>query len=225
MRSKPIIAMDGPAGAGKSTVAKEVAKRLGFVLVDTGALYRALAWTAKERGLNWNDGAAMGALAQTLNVRFEQALDGTNQVWVEDQDRSAEIRTPEISQGASIVSAHPAVRQALLDVQRNLGQQGGVVMEGRDIGTIIFPDAEYKFFVTAEPRIRAERRWKELQGKGVSKDLESIFKEMMERDDQDTQRMLAPLRSAKEAIRVDTTDLSIEEVVNQLVQRIRTGAE
>ena len=171
MRSSPIVTIDGPAGAGKSTIARLLANALGYVLVDTGAIYRAVALAARESGIDWNDAEQMGSLAASLVARsaisFERVDSTGLRVLIESKDVSEVIRSPEIARGASLVSAHAGVRDALLEMQRRTGRDGGVVLEGRDIGTVVFPDAEVKFFLTARPEVRARRRFDELKSKGA----------------------------------------------------------
>ncbi len=220
-RERPVIAIDGPAGAGKSTAARRVAQALGFVLVDTGALYRAVALVAKERGVVWADGLALGQLASGLSLSFEAGGEGPRLI-VEGRDRSDDIRTPDISQGASIVSKHPEVREALLGLQRRLGAEGGVVLEGRDIGTVVFPDAELKVFLTASVEARAHRRVEDLARRGIDEDVEKVLAEIRERDERDSTRAVAPLRPADDAVRVDSSNMSLEEVVSHLVD-LATG--
>ncbi len=212
MRSKGvIIAIDGPAGAGKSTLSRLVAQRLGYTLVDTGALYRAVALRARQRGISWDDGPALGALASQLHLSF---VDGALEV---DGERPGDaLRTPEISQGASRVSAHPAVRAALLGVQRDMGREGGVVLEGRDIGTVVYPDAEVKVFLVATDEERARRRLAELLARGERSSLEEVLEEMRVRDRRDSERETAPLRMAEGAVRVDSTGRTLDELVEQL---------
>lgn len=220
-RRRPVIALDGPAGAGKSTAARRLAARLGYVLVDTGALYRAVALAARERGIGWDDGLALGELASGLDIAFEPGEDGRPRVRVDGRDRSADIRTPEISRGASDVSKHPEVRQALLGQQRALGRAGGVVLEGRDIGTVVFPDAEVKVFLTASPEVRAERRVLELRGKGDEADYDRTLQEIRARDAQDSGREVAPLRQADDAVLLDSSALDADQVLERLVDIVR----
>jgi cytidylate kinase len=216
-----VIAIDGPAGAGKSTVAQRLAKQLGFVLVDTGALYRGLALIARERGVPWTDGPALGVLAATLGLHFVPVPDEAPRLLAGDRDLSADIRTPDISMGASDVSKHPEVRTALLELQRQLGKDGGVVLEGRDIGTVVFPDAEAKIFLTAGANVRAERRVRDLHSRGIQADLGQTLAEIQARDAQDSGRPVAPLRAADDAIILDTTELDIGAVVDELARLAR----
>jgi cytidylate kinase len=225
-RARPIVAIDGPAGAGKSTVARKLADALGFVLVDTGAMYRVVALAARRRGVAWADGAAVGALADELvhkeALRFARGEAGGVAVWLEGEDVSGAIRTPDIGMGASQVSAHPEVRGALLGLQRQAGREGGVVLEGRDIGTVVFPDAEFKAFLTARPEIRARRRYEELRAKGQAVTLDQTLADTLKRDEQDTSRAHAPLRQAEDAILVDSSDRTADEVVEGLARQIRS---
>ncbi|HEX7663648.1 MAG TPA: (d)CMP kinase [Polyangiaceae bacterium] len=220
-RARPIVAIDGPAGAGKSTVARAVAEALGFVLVDTGAIYRTLALAAERKGVVWSDGAALGALANQLVAEAALKFDGSK-VLLAGEDVSLAIRTPSIGMGASQVSAHPEVRAALLDLQRQAGANGGVVLEGRDIGTVVFPDAEVKVFLTASPEIRAQRRFEELVAKGT-KDvtLASTLEDVKKRDAQDMGRAHAPLKQAEGATLVESSALSIGETVAAIVALVR----
>lgn len=223
-RTRVLVAIDGPAGAGKSTVARLLADRLGFVLVDTGALYRCVALAASRAGLAFGDEPAVGALAQRLavarSIRLEPEPSRGVRVMLEDEDVSGSIRTPEMSLGASRVSAIPLVRQALLAMQRQAGEEGGVVLEGRDIGTVVFPDAEVKFFLTATPRERATRRHAELVQKGSAPSFEETLEDVMKRDRADTDRPVAPLRQADDAILVDSSDRTIEQVVERMASQV-----
>lgn len=229
MRKKPIVAIDGPAGAGKSTVARRLADALGFVLVDTGAMYRAVALGAKHQSIAWSDGPALAAFAERLlaekALHFEREAGLGVRVKLFHDDISDAIRTPEIAQGASTVSAHPEVRAALLDLQRQAGQDGGVVLEGRDIGTVVFPDAEVKFFLTASPEERARRRHAELAAKGGSETFEDTLRDVKKRDAQDEGRAVAPLRQAEGAVLVDSTAIDFEETVRRMLADVKRVSE
>ena len=218
--SEIVVTIDGPAGAGKSTVARQLAAALGYRLLDTGAMYRAVALCAQLRGVSWEDGGALGALAASLDVVFE--LDGDlNRVFLAGDDVSEAIRTPDISRGASIVSAHPPVRDGLLDLQRRLGADGGVVVEGRDTGTVVFPGAGAKFFLTASPEVRARRRCDELLAKGAEVDYEATLAEIIERDERDSNRAVAPLSQADDAVLVDSSEIGPDQVVAEMVAEVR----
>lgn len=227
-RTRPIIAIDGPAGAGKSTVAKRLADALGFVLVDTGALYRAVALAAKTAHVAWDDAVAVGTLAQSLvdgqAIAFDRDGGPDMRVVLHGRDVTEAIRAPDIAMGASTVSAHPQVREALLALQRQFGRLGGVVLEGRDIGTVVFPHADIKFFLTARPEVRARRRFDELAAKGVTTTFDETLADVRRRDDQDSTRPIAPLRKAPDAMLVDSSDLGIEETVARMVGRVRGSA-
>ncbi len=215
-----VIAIDGPAGAGKSTVSKRLAAELGYRLLDTGALYRLIALLAKRAGVDWSDEPNLAKIAEDVDVRFE--LDGDlNRVFISNEDVSEAIRTPDISSGASQVSAHPAVRAGLLDLQRKIGEAGGIVAEGRDVGTVVFPTAGAKFFLTASPRIRAQRRYDELVAKGMDVDFEELVKEIETRDERDSNRAVAPLKQADDAVLVDCSDLTPDQVIETMVQVVR----
>jgi cytidylate kinase len=214
-----IVTIDGPVAAGKTTVARELASRLGFTLLDTGAIYRSLALVARARGVSQDDEEGLAELARDLGVSFEWR-DGQNHVFVDGVDVTVEIRLPEVSQAASIVSALPGVRQALLDRQRQLAAEGSVVAEGRDTGTVVFPDAEAKFFVTADDLVRAERRQRELLEKGGSDTLEEVLAALKERDLRDSTRAVAPLKPASDARIIDTTGRTIEEVLAEILEYI-----
>jgi CMP/dCMP kinase len=222
---RPVVAIDGPAGAGKSTVTKRVASELGYLLVDTGALYRAVALAALRAGVSWDDSSALGELAFQLvderAVALETQADGAVGVSLRGEDVSLAIREPNVSQGASKVSAVPAVREALLDMQRAAGQDGGVVLEGRDIGTVVFPSADAKFFLTASVDVRAQRRLDELLARGAAAQFEDVRREVTERDLRDSTRPIAPLKQASDAVSIDSSVLSIDQVVARIVQRVR----
>jgi cytidylate kinase len=220
-RRRPIVvAIDGPAGAGKSTASKRLTALLGYRLLDSGALYRSVALLATRRGVRWTDETATAEIASTLDVSF--ALDGmSNRVIVGGEDVTSAIRTPEISEGSSVVSALPAVRAALLDLQRRLAGPGGVVAEGRDIGTVVLPDAEAKFFLTASNEVRAQRRMDELRAAGVEATYDETLAEIRRRDERDTGREASPLTCAPDAVVVDSSALTIDEVVETLFSVVR----
>jgi cytidylate kinase len=224
-RRKPVVAIDGPAGAGKSTVTRKVAERLGYLIVDTGALYRVVALAAERASIPFEDEARVGALASALvaenAVQLRRSDSGAAQVFLRGQDVSLGIRAQSIGSGASQVSAHPLVREALLELQRGQGREGGVVLEGRDIGTVVFPDAEAKFYLTASPEVRARRRRDELAARGTPPSLADVLHEVTERDRRDSTRPIAPLRQAADAQLVDSSALSIEQVVEQIVAQVR----
>jgi cytidylate kinase len=215
-----VVALDGPAGAGKSSAARMLADRLGYVLVDTGALYRGVALAASERNISWDDGPALGHLVDTLTLGFVRE-DGKSLLAIDGLVRAGEIRTPQISDGASRVSRHREVRAALLGLQRRLGEQGGVVLEGRDIGTVVFPDAEVKVFLTASDDARAQRRHDELQAAGHDTLFEDVLTDIRERDRRDSERDVAPLKPAHDAVLLDTSALELDAVVNQLEGIVR----
>lgn len=210
--ARPVIAIDGPAGAGKSTVARALAQRLGFFLLDTGAIYRCVAFQATRRGIPLDDPAALGALARDLDLRFDESA----RVFLAGEDVSQAIRTPEMSQGASTVSAHPPVRDALLELQRRIASAGRCVVEGRDIGTVVLPDAPLKIFLTASAEVRARRRFAELQARGVPATFADTLRELEDRDLRDSTREVAPLKQADDALVVDTSDMAQEAVVDRL---------
>jgi CMP/dCMP kinase len=215
-----VVAIDGPAGAGKSTAARRLAGLVGYRLLDTGALYRAVALLARRADTSWDDERALAAIASGLEVVFE--LDGmTNRLFVSGEDVSSAIRTPEVSQGSSIVSALPAVRAALLGLQRRLGGEGGVVAEGRDVGTVVFPTAQAKFFLTASDEVRARRRQDELRAAGVDSDFQATLSEMRRRDQRDATRQAAPLVCAPDAVVLDSSALTIEDVVKRMFEVVR----
>ena len=214
------IAIDGPAGAGKSSVAKAVAAKLGFIYVDTGALYRSIGVNALRNGLNTEDAAAVTALLPATKVELK-FVDGTQRVFLNGEDVSEAIRMPEASMAASNVSAIPAVRTFLLDLQRDMAKNNNVIMDGRDIGTVILPDAQYKFFLTASAEVRADRRFKELAEKGIYVDYKALLEEIIQRDYNDSHRETAPLKQADDAILIDSSDMDIDEVINAIISNIK----
>jgi cytidylate kinase len=224
MRRRPIVAIDGPAGAGKSTVARKLADELGFTLVDTGALYRAVALAAQREGVAWDDESNVVAVARRVEVsrslRLVPDAEKGVRVMLDGQDVSDAIRTADMGMGASRVSAIAGVRAALLELQRQAGESGGVVLEGRDIGTVVFPDAEVKFFLTASPEIRAQRRYDELLLRGQKVDYAATLAEVKLRDEKDTNRPIAPLRRADDAIFVDSSDRPVDEIVAEMARRV-----
>lgn len=223
MSARPfIVAIDGPAGAGKSSVSKLLARRLDFSLVDTGAIYRCVALTAARQGVALDDDERLGALLGALRVSFK-VVGEENHVFLGAEDVSGLIRTPEISMGASKVSSRPVVREGLLVLQRRLALEAekGAILEGRDIGTVVFPDADAKFFLEANPETRARRRFEELFQKGVESSLEDVLTDQTQRDKQDSQREVAPLKAADDALKVDSTAMPLSEVVRALERLVR----
>ena len=227
MRPPPrlIIAIDGPAGAGKSTAARRVAQRLGCRYLDTGAMYRAVALKALREGLDLGDPEALSRAADAATIHLETENGGTR-VWLDGAEVTGEIRAPAVSEAASRVSAVPGVRQAMVRQQRRWGEEGGVVMEGRDIGTVVFPDADVKLFLNASPAERARRRSAELSCQGIVVSAETVEHEMAARDARDTQRPASPLARAPDAVLLETDGLSPDEVVEQILEICRRkGAE
>lgn len=219
-RSKElVIAIDGPSGAGKSTVAKLLARRLSYIYIDTGAMYRAIGWLAEREGVNVDDEPSLAALCRRADVSVRHDGEG-QRVLVNGMDVSGDIRTPEMGMLASAVSRSPAVRAHLFALQRRLGERGGVVMDGRDIGTVVFPDADVKFYLDASAEERGSRRYRELREKGMTVDLAKITEEIRTRDLQDSSRSIAPLRKAPDAIYVDSSELSLDDVVRTFLAQI-----
>ena len=207
------VAIDGPGGAGKSTVARALAAKYGFAYVDTGAMYRTIGLAVQRAGFTPGDVPEVLGLLKVLNMGLEYDGEGTQRMLLDGEDVSRQIRMPEISGLASAVSAIPEVRSYLLETQRNLARTRSVIMDGRDIGTVVLPQANVKVFLTALPEVRARRRWKELQEKGTPQPFEDVQREMNERDERDSNRPVAPLRPAEDSVLVDSTDLSFEQVV------------
>jgi len=215
-----IIAIDGPSGAGKSTLAKRLAKELGFIYLDTGAIYRALALKVLRRGVDLADDTRLAELLRQTKIDLQER-DGQLAVLLDGTDVAGEIRTPAVSQMASKVSALRIVRERLLDLQRGIGRKGSVVAEGRDIGTVVFPEAEVKIFLQASAEERARRRWAELRAAGREVDLAETLREMAERDKRDSERDLAPLCAAEDAIIIDSSNMTADEVARRVLTEIR----
>lgn len=215
-----VIAVDGPSGAGKSTISRALSQQLGYLEIDTGAMYRAMAWLARETGLDFDDIEAVDQFSQQADVSL-QLVEGKTVVTVNGIDVTGQIRTPEISMLTSLISALAPVRQAMTTLQRRIGAQGGVVLDGRDIGTVVFPDAELKFFLSASAEERGRRRYIELQQKGIATSLEETIADVIARDRQDSERALAPLRQADDAIAIDSTGMTIDAVVAQMMAEVQ----
>ncbi len=220
------IAIDGPAGAGKSTIARQLAAKLGYIYVDTGALYRAVGVNAMRAGMDTKNAEQVcSILGETkVSLRF---VDGEQRVFLGDEDVSLAIRTPEASMAASNVSAIPAVREFLFDLQRNIAKENNCLMDGRDIGTVVLPDAQVKIFLTASAEVRAKRRYDELLAKGMKAEYNEVLEEMIQRDYQDSHRAIAPLKQADDAVLVDTSEMNLEQVLEALenIVKEKTGNE
>jgi cytidylate kinase len=215
-----IIAIDGPVGSGKSTLARRVAELMGYVYIDTGAMYRSIALKALRRGVSLEAPDPLTALASDTRIDL-RAQGAGQQVFLDGEDVTSAIRTPDVAQAASKVAVVPGVRRVLVAEQRRAGERGGVVMEGRDIGTVVFPDADLKIFLTASPEVRADRRWREHQQKGDAIDLARTLEEIRERDRRDREREDSPLARAKDAVVVDSTAMESEEVARLVVMLAR----
>lgn len=216
------VAIDGPAGAGKSSVARSAAKKLGYLYADTGALYRAVGLYMQEHGVDFTCPEDIAAVAQQGEITVELAFQPDGQhVFLCGDDVTGKIRTPEVSMAASRVSAVPAVRKLLFQLQRDMALKNNVLMDGRDIGTVVLPDAQVKVFLTASPEERARRRCAELQEKGTPAEYETVLQEIRQRDEQDMNREIAPLKAAPDAVLLDTSELSFDEVVDRLIAIIR----
>ena len=220
MKKKLTVAIDGPSGAGKGTVAKALAKRLGYSYIDTGAMYRTVALKAKENGISAEDDDALYHWVSSIDMTFVTAGEETH-VLCSGEDITEAIRSPEISMLASDISKKKGVREALVEKQREMGRDGGVVLEGRDIGTVVFPNADVKFYLDARTEERARRRFKELIEKGIEADFEGTLEEMIRRDHNDMGRTLAPLKKADDAFLIDSTDKSAEEVVEEMARIVK----
>jgi cytidylate kinase len=216
-----VIAIDGPAGAGKSTVAKKVAEKLGFLYIDTGAMYRAVTLQVLDRATETSDEAGISKLAEHVAVRFTQEADAYR-VWADGVDVTAKIRSPEVTAAVAKVSQVPAVRAAMVRLQRDMAREGAVVLDGRDIGTVVLPDACCKIFLTASVKERALRRWKELREKGYEQSFDALQREIALRDKEDMERTFSPLVQASDAMQIDTTDLSIDDAVTKIVEIYRS---
>jgi cytidylate kinase len=223
-RARPIVAIDGPAGSGKTTVSRLVAERLGYVVLDTGALYRTLALATSRAQLEPGSSELVTfseALVERGAIVLDAPASGGVRVLLDGEDVSQAIRTPAISQRASEVSVVPGVRAALLELQRKIGEGGGVVVAGRDIGSVVFPEAEAKFFLTASVERRAERRHRELSGTADAPPLRSVLEQVVQRDRRDSERAIAPLLQARDAVLMDSTHLEIDQVVDRIVESVR----
>ena len=215
------VAIDGPAGAGKSTIARKVAQELGCLYVDTGAIYRTVGLYALRKGADPKNEGEVVPLLEELKVEMQVESDGIQHMYLNGEDVTAQIREPEISRCASAVSALPPVRAFLLDMQRELARTRSVVMDGRDIGTVVLPDATVKIFLTASPEVRAMRRWKELREKGNTDTYEDVLRDVIQRDYDDSHRAIAPLRQAEDAVLADTSELDLEESIQLLLNIVK----
>ena len=214
-----IIAIDGPAGSGKSTVAKFIAKKLNYLYIDTGVMYRAVAWSAEKKGIDLADENAVGQWVQQLDIQFVASANG-QQIEVNGEDATGLLKNEVVGKGAAKVAAQKKVREILVAKQRAIGQSGNVVMDGRDIGTQVFPDAELKFFLDADAEERGKRRYFELKEKKLDVDLQNIIAEIKQRDHEDRTRAISPLRPADDAIEIDTTKFAVEEVIEKVMEQI-----
>lgn len=217
--SAPVITIDGPGGSGKGTVSALVAQALGWIMLDSGALYRVVAYAALEKSVPLDDTQSLQQIARNLDIRFEASNAGSEtQVYLGDENVTRAIRTEQAGDAASQVAVVPAVREALLQRQRDFQQMPGLVADGRDMGTVVFPGAKLKIYLTASAEERAKRRHKQLMEKGVNVNLRDLFDEITERDRRDSERSTAPLKAADDAVLLDTTDMSIQQVVDEILQ-------
>ena len=216
---KLIIAIDGPAAAGKSSAGKELAKRLGYLYLDSGSLYRAMARKVLQEKIPSENQSEVERLCHPLKVGLRLAGDKT-EIWVDGINVTPSLRLPEVTHVSSIISTYPGVRKKLLSIQRGVGKEGGVVMEGRDIGTVVFPEADVKFYLDATIHARGERRHKEHLAKGIATDLEKTTREIEQRDLKDSKRAIAPLKKAPDAIVIDSTPLNLEEVIGRMAEEV-----
>ena len=221
MNSKKSVAIDGPSGAGKSTIARRVSEEFGFIYVDTGAIYRTVGLAAALRKLDPKDKAAVVAMLPEISIRLAYGEDGLQHMYLDGEDVTSRIRTPEISLYASGVSAHPEVRAYLMEMQRSMARENDVVMDGRDIGTVVLPDAGLKIFLTASPEARARRRCSELVAKGQDVQYEDVLRDLKLRDKNDSTRAAAPLKAAEDALLLDTTEMDFEESCRAVAAMIR----
>lgn len=212
----PVIAIDGPSASGKGTVAQRVAQTLGYHYLDSGAIYRIAALAALRRGISWQDEAALADMAAGLDIRFS-----AGEIYLDGETITEAVRTEEISRGASEVAVHPALRRALLDLQQSFRKAPGLVADGRDMATVVFPDAQTKIFLTASAEVRAERRYKQLIEKGIHANLAEILQDLQTRDARDSQRAVAPLQKSENARLLETSDLSIDQAVNAILDYSR----
>ena len=220
MGKRPVVAIDGPGGAGKSTVARMLADRLGYLQLDTGAMYRAVALAASRAGISYTDSEALDRLCQSISIDLKKGSGGLR-TFLDGEDVSEAIRTPQMSEGSSAVSAVEQVRRRMVTLQRRIAREGGVVAEGRDMGTVVSPDTPTKFFLDASMVERGRRRWQELSARGVVDSLENVTEQLLRRDRQDSERAHSPLRRAGDAFYIDTSFMSPEEVVEIIYRRVR----
>jgi cytidylate kinase len=213
----PVIAIDGPSASGKGTVAQLLARQLGYHHLDSGALYRIVALAALNKGISWQDEAALAEMTRNLDIQFEN-----NEIILDGVNVSEEVRTEAISKGASEVAVHPAVRRTLLDLQHSFRKAPGLVADGRDMGTVVFPDATLKIFLTASAEVRAERRYKQLMAKGIRANLLDILQDLQKRDARDQQRLVAPLQQSADAKLLETSQLTIEQSVERVLKMAQT---